>query len=48
VLVRVAAPVLIPLLMVTALAQSVGSEPELLAYSITGWTSSESPAENAT
>ncbi len=45
---RVLTYLLIVLSPVTAFAQNATPEPELLTYSITGWTSSTSPAENAT
>jgi hypothetical protein len=45
---RVLAYLLIALSPVMVLAQDTSPEPELLYYSITGWTSSTSPAENAT
>jgi len=46
--VRVLAYLLIVLSPVTVLAQNAGPESELLYYSVTGWTNSTSPAENAT
>jgi hypothetical protein len=45
---RALAYLLMVLFSLTASAQNAGPEPELLNYSITGWSRSTSPAENAT